>query len=787
MLGGNAPPSIGPSPEELLEQGAISIEEYRQRIAAGGDMPPAPSAAPPKLISARSKGSNASQQQQRAPTPSRQRSSFVFEELPEDDPPFGLPSNQRGVVLDGRNMPLTPPSQQQQQLSQRGGAGSRTMVRSDTIGSNFSSADAEIGRLRRIESELTEQLEAKEFMLQELYGKLAAASEELKAAKQASKGGGGGGGGGGGKGGGGGGKGGGGGGGEGGPSSGAPSTVDASPRSTAKGAASRWAGLTYDQLIEQLETKEVALQEMAEEHRDKDNELSKMRIKLERRVRPSHEGRPVGVSRADGGRIGQQSAAERDGDWTLTGFIDSLGLSEELAEALIGADAETRSGWFGGQSEGGAGGAKSDLDFVRGLASAGKQNVLSLIGHHKVVERLAARVWTGIEELVAVQSGGAAAQGMWSSGHLNKFLQDEGALTMSYAGLATFFLGLEGKVGSPDPQVMEAMKDEHTQRGDSKEPFTSGNYAVTTTSEVEWRFVASPEKTPKGGWPAETKHSSLEGGVSIARKPMPVKELQVKLSKKNARLKALSEPELQMAEGIGSRLYTGPLFAKYNAVLRGYDSQVPFLRNQMMELCCSAAVYQKYMGDTPREATPRSSELSYEAARAKLNRYTTTLHAINSAIVKLSKLTYACKVYRGINNRVLPSEFWQANEYGVRGGIEAAFLSTTRDREVALSYAAGNGGDAKAGFIFEIQQGMVDRGADLSFLSQYPHEEEILFAPLAGFEVKHTRVEGRVLVVVVSLSVNLTAQTLEQVRPAAPSGVSCVRCASCSDLFLLSD
>ena len=63
MLGGNAPPSIGPSPEELLEQGAISIEEYRQRIAAGGDMPPAPSAAPPKLISARSKGSNASQQQ----------------------------------------------------------------------------------------------------------------------------------------------------------------------------------------------------------------------------------------------------------------------------------------------------------------------------------------------------------------------------------------------------------------------------------------------------------------------------------------------------------------------------------------------------------------------------------------------------------------------------------------------------------------------------------------------------------------------------------------------------
>jgi len=37
------------------------------------------------------------------------------------------------------------------------------------------------------------------------------------------------------------------------------------------------------------------------------------------------------------------------------------------------------------------------------------------------------------------------------------------------------------------------------------------------------------------------------------------------------------------------------------------------------------------------------------------------------------------------------------------------------------------------------------------------------FAPLAGFEVKHTRVEGQVLVVVVGLSVNLTAQTIEHV------------------------
>ena len=53
----------------------------------------------------------------------------------------------------------------------------------------------------------------------------------------------------------------------------------------------------------------------------------------------------------------------------------------------------------------------------------------------------------------------------------------------------------------------------------------------------------------------------------------------------------------------------------------------------------------------------------------------------------LGKLTYAEKVYRGISGGVLPDEFWEANEVGVCGGIEYAFMSTTLAREVAFSYA----------------------------------------------------------------------------------------------------
>ena len=60
-------------------------------------------------------------------------------------------------------------------------------------------------------------------------------------------------------------------------------------------------------------------------------------------------------------------------------------------------------------------------------------------------------------------------------------------------------------------------------------------------------------------------------------------------------------------------------------------------------------------------------------------------------------------------------------------------MSTTPNPSVAQEYAIGR--KSNTGIVFEMQQGMVDRGADISFLSQYPHEKEILFGPLTGVEL----------------------------------------------------
>ena len=77
-------------------------------------------------------------------------------------------------------------------------------------------------------------------------------------------------------------------------------------------------------------------------------------------------------------------------------------------------------------------------------------------------------------------------------------------------------------------------------------------------------------------------------------------------------------------------------------------------------------------------------------------------------------------------------------------------MSTTTSREVAFGYATSRPHST----VLEINMGMVDRGADIGWLSQYPHEEEILFGPLTGVEVQGTRVEGHTILVEAAPSVN---------------------------------
>ena len=81
--------------------------------------------------------------------------------------------------------------------------------------------------------------------------------------------------------------------------------------------------------------------------------------------------------------------------------------------------------------------------------------------------------------------------------------------------------------------------------------------------------------------------------------------------------------------------------------------------------------------------------------------FVTTLHVLNSAILKLSRVQPAEKVFRGNQGGVLPDQFWKPNKDNVRGGIELGFMSTTTNREIAEKYSTEK--KDKSSMIFEIQ------------------------------------------------------------------------------------
>ena len=265
---------------------------------------------------------------------------------------------------------------------------------------------------------------------------------------------------------------------------------------------------------------------------------------------------------------------------------------------------------------------------------------------------------------------------------LNEKFQQTGKFTMGYGTLDVFFNGLEQLLGPPsmvkDPDldglatICMGMKTEHLYQKDSYEEFTSSNH-VTTTSAIEWEFAHCPDYEkdyPERGEGFEVEHPEW------CRKAKTMEEL-MELNERiaNSRLRKEGHNELIEEEVLAGRLYTGPMYQKYNAVLR-------------------ACTGDAYLVDCAKKI-------------CRGNSYQTTIHAINSAVIKLSKLTQAGKVYRGVCFGKLPEQFWKASSDGVKGGIEFGFQSTTRERRQAVHYARAGGtaseGDAMT--VMEFQMG----------------------------------------------------------------------------------
>ena len=139
-------------------------------------------------------------------------------------------------------------------------------------------------------------------------------------------------------------------------------------------------------------------------------------------------------------------------------------------------------------------------------------------------------------------------------------------------------------------------------------------------------------------------------------------------------------------------------------------------------LCALVAGYVK-MNSSLRLASEKVPE--WMTAHLKGNRYVNTIYLCASAMNKISRasrIPRGRKVFRGMAGVKLPDIFVVPGEDGGRGGDEFAFMSCSTNREVAVSYINTAKG---LPILFEFEVGSIDRGAPLSFLSQYPSEVRI--------------------------------------------------------------
>ena len=438
------------------------------------------------------------------------------------------------------------------------------------------------------------------------------------------------------------------------------------------------------------------------------------------------------TARGEGGG-GAGGACE--GGWTTASWVESLSLHDVVAAALMPLMTNSGSGeaaFF----------QLASLDYA---ALKGRLAEAQLSG-------LSTHLWRAIETLKH-QSASTGAS-------LHSKFVGEASFTFAFGGLDLFFGGLESLIGAPStskpadgvgpPTLLNTMRSEHCSQSDANLPFSTANGIEGATSALEWEFVVEP----KGGFDYVERGGDFRvRSPELCRVVKPLAVFHGKMRRLNERLAAKGHVPLITEELVGGRLYTGPLYVKYNTILRSYSGDEGQCK-KLLVLGCG-----EWVEEAGAEGGEGGGKKSVDDPRWRwLNKYTTTIHAINSYVLKAAKLTRVAQLWRGFAGGVLPRSFWEADEDGIRGGIEYGFSSTTTQRAQAVHYSQG-----KASLIFEMRMGMIDRGASVVWLSQYPHEREMLFPPLLGMEALRSHVQGRMLVVEVALSNNLNSLTLEQV------------------------
>ena len=484
-------------------------------------------------------------------------------------------------------------------------------------------------------------------------------------------------------------------------------------------------------------------------------------------------------------------------NWTMARWVESLGISSAVAAAMPVAGANAS--------------VAAQLAALRSLGAReedGREALASLLETNGVVEALVDTIWPAVCNLRASSLPERPPVGLMPPVPPPR-LNAECILAMhtatgpaypqkdhpsSVAGVSPTVLldlaqgmhvaggntltvgGLTHVVGRPAADPFEGMRAEHCEYlPESDTSFVEPTYGISTTPRIEWWFVAEPEQgleaTGRNEWPSEDP--TTIDGPARPRLPRPLAAFDDVLEDINERLAALtpaeSPPVVSHIEILAGRLFTGPMGAKYQAALRGCAHSDLTTDGMLQPVAPASRI--------------RGSAFVAAGISTHGNKYQTTLHTINSLVVKLGRLSdTSCILYRSVVGGLtgLPPSVRDDGAraaHGVRGFVDAAFTCGTMELADALRHATidfrvrrdaaarRSLGDeipsVPSGAVLAIRASLDARVARLASISQYPHESMVALQPLTRVQLTSTHCEGDVMILEASTTPLLPPITLE--------------------------
>jgi hypothetical protein len=188
----------------------------------------------------------------------------------------------------------------------------------------------------------------------------------------------------------------------------------------------------------------------------------------------------VAKTQAEAHRENYEKKVKNEPVWDAKQWLAAEGCSDMLEEVLLGPLKKVM--------EIGDNVGTVELELIRAIANEKEPRavVMSLLEKSMAMQRITDFILVKMDKLMkaAAESGQALN---------SKFVEEYNSNEMAFGGQESFFKGLDGLIGPPNPNLLEGMRNEHSQCKDSHIEFETPNYGVITTSHVEYLVVVEPD------------------------------------------------------------------------------------------------------------------------------------------------------------------------------------------------------------------------------------------------------------------------------------------------------